>query len=81
MKTFIKTGFWIKKQKGYKSDLDLDLYVKDIVSKDSSSEKSANKQDSLAVDGTGIKYPTVDAVNLAVGDINAAIDIINGQII
>lgn len=26
-------------------------------------ENVANKQDSLAVDGTGVKYPTVDAVN------------------
>jgi len=26
-------------------------------------EKTANKQNSLAVDGTGVKYPTVDAVN------------------
>ncbi len=26
-------------------------------------EKTANKQNSLAVDGTGIKYPTVDAIN------------------
>jgi hypothetical protein len=30
----------------------------------SGKEDIANKQNSLAVDGTGIKYPTVDAVNL-----------------
>jgi hypothetical protein len=30
-------------------------------------EKTANKQNSLTVDGTGVKYPTVDAVNTALG--------------
>lgn len=32
---------------------------------DAGYEMSANKQNSLAVDGTGTKYPTVDAVNAA----------------
>lgn len=31
-------------------------------------ELLANKQNSLATDGTGIKYPTVDAVNKAIGE-------------
>lgn len=31
-------------------------------------EPTANKQNSLAVDGTGIKFPTVDAVNLALAN-------------
>ena len=44
-------------------------------------ENIANKQNSLAVDGSGTKFPTVDAVNGAIGAINEAIDIINGQII
>jgi len=30
---------------------------------DSSKENTANKQNSLAIDGTGVKFPTVDAVN------------------
>lgn len=33
-------------------------------------EKTANKQNSLAVDGTGTKYPTVDAVNNAKNTVN-----------
>jgi hypothetical protein len=37
-------------------------------------EDSANKQDSLATDGTGIKYPTVDAVN---GSLNNIYSILN----
>ena len=38
-------------------------------------ELQTNKQNSLAVDGTGVKYPTVDAVNSALTDINTnAID-------
>ena len=32
-------------------------------------ERLANKQNSLVVDGTGTKYPTVDAVNTVLGDI------------
>ena len=34
-------------------------------------EKTANKQNSLATDGTGTKYPTLDAVNDAFATINA----------
>jgi len=38
-------------------------------------ELQANKQNSLTTDGTGIKYPTVDAVNAGILDINTnAID-------
>lgn len=38
-------------------------------------ELQANKQNSLSTDGTGIKYPTVDAVNNGLADINTnAID-------
>ena len=33
-------------------------------------ENSANKQNSLAVDGTGTKFPTVDAVNLGITNSN-----------
>ena len=40
-----------------------ELAVTDISGK----ENSANKQNSLAVDGTGTKYPTVDAVNTGLG--------------
>lgn len=36
-------------------------------------ELQANKQNSLAVDGTGLKYPTVDAVNSAIGNLNTNI--------
>ena len=44
-------------------------------------ENTDNKQNSLATDNTGIKFPTVDAVNKAIGNIGNAIDIINGQIL
>lgn len=38
-------------------------------------ELQSNKQNSLAVDGTGVKYPTVDAVNSGIANINTnAID-------
>jgi len=38
-------------------------------------ELQANKQNSLTVDGTGVKYPTVDAVNAGLVDVNTnAID-------
>ena len=33
-------------------------------------ELQANKQNSLTVDGTGVKYPTVDAVNAGLVDVN-----------
>jgi len=33
-------------------------------------ELQANKQNSLAVDGTGVKYPTVDAVNAGLAGVN-----------
>ncbi|CAB5224106.1 hypothetical protein UFOVP388_49 [uncultured Caudovirales phage] len=33
-------------------------------------ELQANKQNSLAVDGTGVKYPTVDAVNSGLSSVN-----------
>jgi hypothetical protein len=33
-------------------------------------ELQANKQNSLAIDGTGIKYPTVDAVNSGISNVN-----------
>jgi hypothetical protein len=35
----------------------------------SGKEDAINKQDDLTVDGTGVKFPTVDAVNEALGDI------------
>jgi len=44
-------------------------------------EDSINKQNSLAHDGLGKKFPTVDAVNEAIGNVSNAIDIINGQIV
>ncbi|WP_177731905.1 hypothetical protein [Flavobacterium inviolabile] len=44
-------------------------------------ENIANKQNSLTPDNTGTKFPTVDAVNQAIGTIGNAIDIINGQIV
>lgn len=37
--------------------------VEEIEEVDATKEDSANKQNSLAVDGTGVKFPTVDAVN------------------
>ena len=33
-------------------------------------ELQANKQNSLTIDGTGVKYPTVDAINSAITNIN-----------
>ena len=33
-------------------------------------ENSANKQNSLTTDGTGVKFPTVDAVNTAISNVN-----------
>jgi len=40
-------------------------------------ELQANKQNSLTTDGTGVKYPTVDAVNSAITNINTnAVDLI-----
>jgi len=44
---------------------------------DSESEKLANKQNSLAIDGTGTKYPTVDAVNAALPKSYATIVYVN----
>lgn len=46
-----------------------------------SKESIGNKQNSLTPDNTGTKFPTVDAVNGALGTINNAIDAINGQIV
>ena len=46
-----------------------------------SKENIGNKQNNLAPDNTGTKFPTVDAVNGAIGSIGNAIDIINGQIV
>ena len=46
-----------------------------------SKENSGYKQNSLTPDGTGTKFPTVDAVNGAIGTIGNAMDIINGQIV
>lgn len=46
-----------------------------------SKENLGNKQNSLAPDTTGTKFPTVDAVNGAIGTIGNAIDLINGQIV
>lgn len=43
-------------------------------------ENTGNKQNSLTPDNTGTKFPTVDAVNGAIGNINTAIEIIKGQI-
>ena len=42
-------------------------------------ENIGNKQNSLTPDNTGTKFPTVDAVNGAIGNIANAIDIINGH--
>ena len=40
-------------------------------------ELQANKQNSLTIDGTGVKYPTVDAINSAITNINTnAVDTI-----
>ena len=40
-------------------------------------ELQANKQNSLTTDGTGVKYPTVDAVNSAITNINTnAVDLV-----
>lgn len=39
---------------------------KDKIDSGASKENLANKQNSLAIDGTGTKYPTVDAVNAGV---------------
>lgn len=50
-------------------------------------ENSANKQNSLTVDGSGVKFPTVDAVNtkfetrIAVNDANYTITGTNNQLI
>lgn len=38
-------------------------------------ENDANKQNSLATDGSGVKYPTVDAVNTKVSNINNTSDL------
>lgn len=46
-----------------------------------SRENNGNKQNSLDPDTTGTKFPTVDAVNGAIGAITNALDAINGQII
>lgn len=37
-------------------------------------ENVANKQNSLAIDGTGTKYPTVDIINNVISEINTSID-------
>jgi len=42
---------------------------------EASKENTANKQNSLTVDGTGVKFPTVDAVNAGLANVNTnAID-------
>lgn len=42
-------------------------------------EKISNKQDSLDEDGTGTKYPTVDAVNEKIQELESEIDSIEGD--
>lgn len=44
-------------------------------------ENIGDKQNNLTPDNKGVKFPTVDAVNGAIGDINKAIVIINGQLV
>lgn len=46
---------------------------------DSTLEKISNKQDSLDEDGTGTKYPTVDAVNEKIEELESDIDDIEGD--
>jgi len=46
---------------------------KDKVDSGASKENIANKQNSLAIDGTGTKYPTVDAVNTI--DLQKVVDV------
>lgn len=42
-------------------------------------EKIKNKQDSLTPDGTGTKYPTVDAVNTKIQELEESIDDVSGD--
>lgn len=46
---------------------------------DSTLEKISNKQNSLDEDGTGTKYPTVDAVNEKIQEVEDSIDNITGD--
>lgn len=46
----------------------------DDISHNTGTELTSNKQNSLAVDGTGTKYPTVDAVNQALSNIDVTIE-------
>lgn len=48
---------------------------------DTTIEKLANKQNNLDPDGTGTKYPTVDAVNIAISDIRQKIDEVVNDIV
>ena len=43
----------------------INLLTKNVTTLISGKEDVANKQDSLTPDGTGVKYPTVDAINAA----------------
>jgi len=46
----------------------------------SSKEDTANKQNSLTTDGTGVKYPTVDAVNAGIAAITGVQDVKTAKI-
>jgi hypothetical protein len=74
MSLYIKPGFWIEKKKYIKGFFNLDQFIDEKITAippPSGVEVLVNKQDSLAVDGTGTKYPTIDVVNEALGDIES----------
>ena len=50
-------------------------YAATMTSALATKEATANKQNSLVVDGTGVKFPTVDAVNLAINAIPSGITV------
>ena len=50
-------------------------YAATMTSALATKEATANKQNSLTIDGTGVKFPTVDAVNLAINAIPSGITV------
>ena len=62
--TAVKDGLSLKADKTYVDSQDaLKANTTDVTASLALKENTANKQNSLATDGSGVKFPTVDAVN------------------
>lgn len=66
MNIFLKTGLWGNKKLGHVGELNITKYIKDLIAETPAFGDYiplTDKQNSLATDGSGIKIPTVDAIN------------------